>query len=558
MRNEETITTSLPTKQRPALSMLLGMLLVLTAVEAAPRVWLIVNSDVIAQDGTYFLRAAKAIHAEGHKVWRELYVHPGYPAAVVAVHSLLVDREDADDQGAWERAGQYVALTGSVLAIWAVWAFGAMIFRDVRIGFFGALLFGLGRKFASTGADVLSDSPMLCFAMWGLVLALRTSLDLRERRKRALFWSAGVGILSAAGYWVRPEGAVVLLIAVVTWGAIQLTRRLSWRLTLGAVAIAGVTAVLTAAPYGVSAKWNLKQFFGGLSSDSSCLLAWLGASELTTKPAGLQFISKFFEAQHPIPASLTCVYLLLWCVGRSRRAAVIRATLPIMTRTGGTMIALSFVWIVPPIVLRYWSTGAMSHRYLFLSAAMLAGLPVAAIAGLARLATLRISEERKAKRIRQTIFAAAVLGLAIGLTCHTLRPLHDNHLYAKQAGVWLAERKQPGDRLLTDYFFVGYYSGIDRPTILEASAQKQILAKHPKMTRRDILEKQLNQSKGYRYVALIQGKSPSFLAESGDLLKQRGYLTIKEFPYIDKGRPRPEKRKILVFEKTSAGKKQDE
>lgn len=522
----------------------------LTAIEVSLRGWIIAKSDIIAQDGTYYLDMARVWRVDPDRAVRDFVVHPGYPAAVVAMHHILAGQGDADDLHAWERAGQYVALLGGVLAVWGVWAFGAMMFRDVWIGFFGALLFGLGRNFAAAGADVLSDSVMLCLAMWGLTAAMRASLLLRARRKIVLFWAAATGLLSAAAYWVRPEGGVVLLIALMVWLGIQVWRKLSWPLTLAAAVVAILTAALVAAPYGFTNKWQLKEFTALPSSGP--LLAWLGAKELASTPAALEYLGKFFEAQQPVLASLTCLYLALWLLSRTQPGRRLGEMLPTITRTGGIMIVMTFICVTPPILLRYWSTGALSHRYLFLPAAMLAGAPVAAILGLARLAATRAKSERAARRIRWGAPAVAILALAAGLSGHALRPLHAGKAYAKNAGLWLADRMQPADALLTDQFYVGYYSRAEKSHVVEDSALQYNLAKNrPDVTPRQYVREQLDQPGGFRYVALKRQSGPSLLKDVADLLSERGYQQINEFPYVERGKARPKKGAIVVFERSS-------
>lgn len=538
---------------RPRFIVLIGMLLVLIAVEAGLRVQMISRSEIISQDGTLFLRAGKLLFVNPTHAMYKFGIHPGYPASIAAVHYLLTGNNDPGNDPYWEQAGITISLAASVLAIVAVWTFGAMIFRDVWIGYFGAILLGLGRKFAVTGADVLSDSLMLCFAMWGLVAALQAWRAMEARRKTALLWAAAAGLASAAAYWVRPEGFVVLCIAATTWLGMQIRRRVSWPLTVGMILLAGLAAVAAAAPYGFTNKWRLAEFTALPSAGSSMLTAWLGANELAPTPAMLRFVGRFFEAQHPILASLTCLYLVLWCAARTRRGVKLREALPAITSAGGAMIVILFVWIIPPIVMRYWSTGALSHRYLFLPAAMLAGAPVAAIFCLARLAATRATSEPSARRIRLWIPLAVILGLAIGLSAHTLRPTRSNHLFAKNAGLWLAERIQPGEGLLTDHYCVGYYSRTNRFHIVEDSAMKYYLTKiKPGMSAGQYIRSRLDEPAGYRYVALIRQDGPTLLNDVSDLLADYGYRVVQEFPYIDNGKPRPEKRSILMFERFPA------
>lgn len=543
---EKQFISSEPAVRRPGGIVLLGMLLALLAVEASVRLWVMSRTEVIAQDGTLYLRLAKTYRVKPHQAMETFVIHPGYPAAVAATCSLFVDEEDIDNPQLWEQAGRGVAFVAGLLAIWAIWGFGAMVFRDVWIGFFGALLFGLGRKFLAVGADVLTDTMMLCFAMWGLVAALRAIKALEARRKTSLLWAVVTGLFAAAGYWVRPEGAVVIVIVVPVWVVMSIRRRFSRSLTIGVILAAVLTALLAAAPYGITNKWTLDKFSIFPSGGSFPLLARLGA----TDPAALKFTGQFFEAQHPILASFTCVYLLLWCIARMRRGAKLRAILPAMTPAGGGMIVTMFVFMVPLLLLWYRSNHVMSHRYLFLPAAMLSGAPVAVILCLVRLGASGVSDENKARRIRRVVWAGAILVIGIAMAVHAARPLHANHVFAKNAGVWLSERIGSRDGLLTDQAHVGYYSGTRRYRNLEDSAVRYALAKfHPGMTRKEFFRRQLDGRRPYRYVCLTKQQGPTLLREISDLLEQRGYRPIKEFPYIQDGKERPGKKSIVIFER---------
>lgn len=518
------------------------MLLLLLAVEGTLRLGIMARSDIPAQDGTYFLDMAKMLRVDPAEAKRRFVVHPGYPAAVVAAHSLLGGR---DDPRLWERAGRAVAFVAGLGALAAIWTLGTMLFRDVWIGWAGALLFGLGRKFAAVGADVLSDSLMLCLAMWASVVALRTAQRLEERRHAALLWAAATGLLAGAAYWVRPEGAVAVCLAATTWLTLQLLRGGSWLRTLGATAAAVLTALLAAAPYGMTGKWQWEEFTAACPAGP--LLAWLGATGLAEKSAALQLVGKFFEAQHPILASLTCGYAVLWCAGQTPRGRRLAECLPTIAPAGGVMIVLTFFWVVPPIVLRYLATGALSHRYLFLPAAMLAGTPAAAILGLTRLATGRIARPSLAQLLSRFAPVAAVLGLAAGLFAHALRPLHADEAFAQQAGLWLSERIAPGDGLLTDQFFTAYYSGATRRHVAEESAVRTCLAR-TRMKREEYWRMRLDSPEGYRYVALTKRAGQFMPQNLPELLESRGYRVLREFPYVDeKGRLRPEKQTIVIF-----------
>ncbi|MCD4823253.1 MAG: hypothetical protein K8S55_01485, partial [Phycisphaerae bacterium] len=399
------LTLSQPAASPPRKGVLLLALAVLLLTQGGLRIYLINRSEVIAEDGAYYLGITKDIAANPAETIRECYVHPGYPVSVIGTYSLMRGGQlDPADREGWERAGQAVALTASLLLLVGVWAFAWLIFGNWWIGFIAAMLFGFGRKFAALGADVLTDSLMLCLQVWTITLALAAANSLSRKSWRGLFLAAGVGALAGGAFLVRPEGLVVLAIAVLLWLAVQVRRRINWTLCLAMAAVATVTAFVVMWPYmqligTVTRKWNMSQFAsslsgGGAAGFSTCL-ATIYPVEY---PSVVRIIGRFFEAQHPVLAGLTCAYILLWLLGRikrlrglaeiiphcsSRGVFVVVVTwllgrikrlrglaeiIPHCSSRGVFVVVVTWILIAPLLTLRYRATGAMSHRYLMLPA----------------------------------------------------------------------------------------------------------------------------------------------------------------------------------------------
>jgi len=218
------------------------------------------------------------------------------------------------------------------------------------------------------------------------------------------------------------------------------------------------------------------------------------------------------------------------------------------------LILITWLLISPILILRYRATGAMSHRYLMLPAAMMAGLAGAAMVTLARLAAARVSV-RRAERVRRIVLAALMVGLTAGLTAHALRPLHENDLYAKRAGLWLAKRVRPGDKLLTDQHFVDYYARASRSWSLYKGDVREVLAKHSDPAVYEAVRAWLDEMESPRFVAFTHKGGRSLQSVSDSMLQKRGYRCVRTFPYVDEGKCRPEKSEIFVYETNSTGQR---
>lgn len=537
------------------------------------RVSIISQSEAVAQDGLYFLVMTKIFQTDPSSAMKRYPVHPGYPLSVLGVYELMDGSDGGDQQDAWprwERAGQVVAFAASLVMLLGVWAFAAMVFENRHVAFWAAMLFGFGRKFATLGTDVMSDPLMLCFQIWTVVVAVGMLRRLDRRSAWTLVCAGGVGLLSAAAYLVRPEGIVVLPAAWLLWIFITIRRRRGWGLMLTSLVVSAVVAVLCMLPYmlaigGLTAKWQWKEFglpvLGGLSSYSA--LATIYPVEYLWP---VRVIGRFFEAQQPVLASLTAAYLALWLVGRLKRAEVIRQALLRLSTAGGFVIVVLWLLIIPPLVMRYQATGAMSHRYLMLPAAMMAGLPVAAVLTLINLAIRKLDPLRRARKAPWILAGVGTI-LAAVLIVHGLRPLHENQVHLRRAGLWLAAHAQPGDSLMTDQIVIRYYCGMPGSVlddqivfqyyysqqgnvpadVKEASFRYRDLDK----TRQDIIRQLLIESDSvFTYVAIAGPVEVKNVPELATIFQEAGYERIKTFPRIKKGKPRADKA-VHIFRKSA-------
>ena len=152
-----------------------GMLLVVLLICSAVRIWLIDHLEIIARDGVVYVNFARDMMADPIGSIRSYDIHPLYPAAMVGVYKILSLASISRDVAGWVLSGQIVAFAGALAAIVAIWLFAKLAFNR-QIAWISVLLFGLGRKWAVLGADVLTDSSALAFEMWAFALGLSAGL----------------------------------------------------------------------------------------------------------------------------------------------------------------------------------------------------------------------------------------------------------------------------------------------------------------------------------------------------------------------------------------------
>jgi hypothetical protein len=130
------------------------------------------------------------------------------------------------------------------------------------------------------------------------------------------------------------------------------------------------------------------------------------------------------------------------------------------------------------VVLHYWRTGAMAHRYLLLPSVFTAPLAGAAVCVLYDLLRRRWPVARAA-------VPAVVLTVALvaAMAVHASRPMHPNDLHLRQAGQWLCRTVPPGKAVIARSRLVPYYA--DRPVVIAQSAKRT-----PLVTLREALQRE--------------------------------------------------------------------
>ncbi len=556
-------TTDNLDSQPAVIGRVLISLAILLAVQISLRLWLVDHAATITKDGAYLMPIARQFADDPAGTIKKAVIHPGYPAAVTAMHRLTAGHWDSANRVKWETAAIAVSMAGSIIVVIGVWCFAWLIFKNLTIAFWGAMLFGLGRKFAILGADVLSDSLMLGLAVWALVLGILAYRRLRASRWSAVALAAGTGVLSAGAFLVRPEGLVVLPIAISLWIAGKFYRQLKWQQTLAVVAMAAVAMLLCIMPYlltkgTLTKKWKANQFAGPSAADkpadtTSSVKAPI-AYPIDT-PAGIRVAGRYFEAQQPVLASLGCAFLVMLLLSRLGKTRAIRKFVPPISGSGVFVIVLTWIFIVPPIVTRYWGTGAMSHRYLMLPACLMAGLAPAGLIAIIRIAANLLARGKKdpvkftkyAQKYAQVVVLSV---LAVCLIVRAARPMHTKLIFARDAGLWLADRIESNQAVFSDAPLVVYYSDADGDTA-SPKRIRFLMRKFSRKTYESAIQMYFDR-KNIVYAALLGPPEQPYASENAKIFADKGFVLIKTFPRKKRRKGKASKA-IHVYQKTSSG-----
>jgi hypothetical protein len=467
-------------------------LLIILAVCAGVRIWLIHHTEVIASDGIVYVHAAQSWKDDPVHMMRDYDIHPGYPAAISCVYDLLGAFGRGPGPLRWELAGQIIALAASIAALAALWVFAGMAF-DWRIAWITTLLFGLARKWAELGADVVTDPLALCFEMWALVLALLAARQMKQGRNRAVGLAAAAGACMAAAYLVRPEGFLVYVPVAALWLAYAARRKATWKLALASSVAALAVLLALSLPYMITIgtftkRWPIEEYLKLAGAQgpylASAATGWAGKAGSI-----LQIVPKLMERMHPMLAVTACVWLLTWVLVRMGVKLPLR--IHIFPNYPAAFLMVGWAITFTPLVIARNLRHTMSGRYMLLQAALFA--PLAAAGVMILVQWVVIIMERITARLELVKRLATVLivgAMAVGLAWHSLRPIHEGDAYLREAGLWLADNTRPDDYIFVRNLQVSIYTqtkgGVlhdavlaDRRTFLDHIAGAKDIAKSP-------------------------------------------------------------------------------
>jgi len=451
------IAPSAPGRGR-RLAALVGVLILCGAL----RLWLVAHSDLIARDGTALVASAKRFDRDAVGEIKTSLFHPAYPASIVGVRRvLLACGADAEQVWTWDLSGQVVSLGAALLATLGLWLFAERLL-NWPIAFVSVLLMSLTRKWSALGADVLADALAICFQVWGALLALIAAERLADGRKRALAWAAGVGVLTAAAYLVRPEAIFIGPVAASLWLANIARKRAPWRLSLAVVLLAALTAALCAGPYmltigAFSRKTSVLKFLPPPAASPTAASVWpLAAS---AGDSGVhQIIDQLTISLHLILSVLALVCVVTWLSTRVRRLRT-PDRVRIFPSCDGVILMLAAVALPAGPLIHYAHIQKLSHRYLMFQALLLSPLAGAGLTILGQY--LQIAADRLGRPVRQaqTVFAVIVAALAAGLMAHSLRPLHQGKGNFRTAAAFVREITTPDDFVASTEPWILHYGG---------------------------------------------------------------------------------------------------
>jgi len=339
-------------------------------------------------------------------------------------------------------------------------------------------------------------------------------------------------LLIAIGFLVRPEVLVLLPVICLSLLVIQFRRKGSWlkftasAFVLLAVVAAGVAPFMLAAGR-ITTRIRLS------ASISPVLIAETYYPIEVSAP--LRLLGRFIEAQHPVVAIFSLGWVVLLCLSLFLKKRPLRDRLVLCNATGACVMGFSCLLVSLVAMYHYTRTGAMSHRYLFLPAAVMAG---AAGAGLVSLSRLAAGAPGK-----KLLVPCVTAGLVISLLIHARAPLHEKHIFMKEAGLWIAENASPGDRLLTASQRVSHYGRLpESRTILLAKPviERRVLAGEP---RAEIYRKFVRRRRGIT-LATFDSKNPAECESIQKAFLEYGFETARVFHRVEGEKV---KEQIFIF-----------
>jgi len=471
-------------KLRASLSWLPGLLrrrwLLVFAVSMAAifQVIIAVRSEIIAPDGVLFIQIAKDFADDPLGTFRVEPQHPGYPAAVLGLAKLLSLATQRDDIHVWILAGRLVAGVCGLGCVILVWLLAARLFSE-RIANLAAVIFAWLPLVRQNAADVLSDSPhLLCYlaASWAVAQGLV---------RKSLAWWVLAGVSSGLAFWIRPEGlgaaiaAALALLAILLVRTLRLTRAsttsrppISTGRTAGGLVLLATSAAIVVLPYVLLA--------GRLTSKKTLAVSaatWkLGtlktarrgqrAQPAKVKPTAADVAHKV--KQYPPLESWTggCGELVAK-LSHSLRYALV---LPLLIGLAASRRSLSsthqgLIW-----ALVGFNVALLLGQYLYDESSGQPGyieyrhlMPLIAVAMPCIALGSWLIAEFCARLLREAVSARTV---SVGLTSFvlasmmpwTVRPLWEPMANVRQAAAWAKSQAEPTSLLLTNSFYVAFYS----------------------------------------------------------------------------------------------------
>ncbi|MBN1346825.1 MAG: glycosyltransferase family 39 protein [Phycisphaerae bacterium] len=422
------------------------------ALGLAVRIHLIHTTELVSRDGITFVKYARGLQADPLTTMRDQDQHPLYPASILIVYSAVGQWLAPDPVDAWPLAGQIASLLGSMLAIWAAFALG-WIMWDQRVGVITALFMAMLPELCQVGADALSDGLHLGLYLWGLVAVLR-GLHRNDMR-----WLAAAAVLSGLAFLIRPEGGSILVVGLFTMVIARQAQGWTRRRRIIGTAVLLICFFAVAGPYMAAVgrlvqKKSLIELFGLGAADQSAMLR---------KPADPAPVDAMIaRAETKLPIAIDLIYH--WA--RSCRLIYLLLALPALTarivprpRGIGPVFFAAGLHLCLLYALSA-SFGYVSLRHLLVLVALTMPFAAATFVWIVDQASIRIASRhnRRAKAVRRLVYLVGVILVVGPTTPYMFRVIGEDGAYLIKAGRWLRDHSEPEQSVLTTRNRVAYYA----------------------------------------------------------------------------------------------------
>ncbi|MEN8126928.1 MAG: glycosyltransferase family 39 protein [Planctomycetota bacterium] len=399
----------------------------------------------VSNDSVTFMEFARFLKLCPDSIIKSSDQHPGYPAIICASEWILgkLGCDPAlEHRIIAAQSATLICRTIAICFLYSVFRF----FGNKKYALVSAILVLLIPVYANNGSEVLSDWPNLMLMAIALYLCLR---GLRNT-SRLCFFAAGFS--SGLAYWVRPEGAVFVVVFGIYTLLQTFTRTDKSRLWVH-FGIMVIAAGLITAPYMFykGALFPKKKIgYSSVSSESHNTTVStprcrpfqtdIAAGTLPLKPAKAMghFVEKLFNTVFLLSVPLLGVFLYRM-KGFKRLAPRDQFLMLFIALWMGLMI-----WL-------HCRHGYMSYRHI---------MPLVVfgfawiLKGLHGVVLMFGSSRQKLNRN-----TAAVIGICIALFVPKLiRPAHADKAVYKQAGLWLRDNTPAEVTLAVFDNRIGFYA----------------------------------------------------------------------------------------------------
>jgi hypothetical protein len=452
-----------------------GRLALLLLLASLIHVWLIARTEVLARDGTGFVRYALQLE---RRPWREVvsasHQHPLYPLTVLAA-SLPVRHQWGTTPETMRLSAQLAAAAAGVLLVIPMYFLGQSLF-DRRAAFWAAALFQCLPVTARILADALSDAQCLLLvvtALWLGTQALRTG---------SVWHFAACGLFGGLAYLTRPEGILPAVAVGVVWLAMQTTTawRRPWRQVAAGAAGLAVAALVVVGPFvAVTGRLSTKPTAQGLLRAGALVSAQPPATTASVAPLptaapprpdspgrslgrGLWALASTTARDFQWLGALPALVGLWWFCERWRRQPEAWVLLLLCGLLGAVLVRMSMV------------VGYLGERHAQLLVLCGTYWAVAAVAAL--------GDGLAARWGRRWVATALLVGLTgFGLPV-LAKPLHANQAGYRTAGLWLAAHARPGDEIIDGHGSASYYAGRILPDETVPGSVSYVVVEEPPRT----------------------------------------------------------------------------